>query len=431
MLQFNSKLSNSSLSKTKLAAAAAIGLSMLLLSGASAANEAAKKMSTKSTCDSLPFDPQGDSKYLQAALQNATNTGKQVTLSGTYYISKDLKIFLRKNLLVDARRAKFIATDKLDGDMFSLDAHASKSQQCGAKSMMNIIWIGGEFNMAEAKVSQVVPIRKLTPKGRTGTKRTGDALSIRSHNKGLNKINHVKVQGIKVIGTKNDTDPYYLAGGDSGILMAGPKSAELIGNEFYGIRDAAIYASAAGDTGEIGDDYIISNNIVERAYDALTCKRGADRVIMKNNKINDVAVGLSIKQVFPGRQAHDVEMSNNIISNAARAISLERVKNVKLTNNTITEIGGVVANNPQPTNARGKHYEAIGLDGNQGNIVIENNTFAGVTGEREGQTNTYGIVARNWDGIETTQYSEKNNTFSNLDNNEATMKTKAKQAKKK
>lgn len=376
------------------------------------------QMSALSTCDSPPFDPKGKTKFLKAALQNATNTGKPVVLSGTYYIDKEITIHLRNNLVVDARRAKFIATSQLDGDMFGLDAHSTMSLQCGARSMMNIMWVGGEMNMADAKVSQVVPIKKLTPEGRTGQKNTADALSIRAYRLGLQKVNHVHIEGIKVVGTKNDTDPFYLAGGDSGILMSGPKSAKITRNQFYGIRDAAIYVTAAGDNGEIGDDFELSYNTIERAYDGITSKRGADRVKMHHNQITDTAVGLSIKHLASGRVSHDIEMTDNLVSRSGRAISLEGVKNVKVTRNQFLEIGEIFGGNPNPYNARGKHYEAIGLDGTQGEIIIQNNVFEGVIGERAAKTKTYGIVSRPYDGKQTTKYNSKNNTFNNLDENE-------------
>ncbi|KMT66880.1 right-handed parallel beta-helix repeat-containing protein [Catenovulum maritimum] len=362
-------------------------------------------------CEALPFDPKGDASKLQKALQNATNTGKQVQISGTYYIDKEIKVTLRNHLLVDARAATFIATEALDGDLFGLDAHNKNSKKCGHENEIEIHWHGGLMDMADAKVSQVVPIVKMTPEGRTGTKKTADALSIRGNHNGYQKLRHVHIEGISVTGTKNDTDPFFLAGGDSGILMAGTRSAKITKNKFYGIRDAAIYVTAAGKEGEIGDNFVMTHNIIERAYDGITSKRGADKITMQHNTIKDVAVGLSIKHLFSGRTSHDAVISHNTIKNAVRAISIERVTNASITDNIITDLGAIFANSTNPINARGKHYEAIGLDGTQGKIKITNNQIS--TADRSG-TKTYGIVSRAYDGRKTTEYNASNNQFIGL-----------------
>ncbi|WP_112479726.1 hypothetical protein [Vibrio variabilis] len=165
-------------------------------------------------CTSAPINPKGDTSKLQTALQQATNTGSELVLTGTYYISQDTKVYLRNDLKVDASEARFIATEQLDGDMFSFDTHASKSDECGGAGVLaNFDWIGGTFNMSKAKVSTVVPLRYKTPAGREGTKQTADALSIRgATSSGKSKLNELLIENIVFIGTENDTDPYYLAG---------------------------------------------------------------------------------------------------------------------------------------------------------------------------------------------------------------------------
>ena len=179
-------------------------------------------------CTSNPVNPNGNTSKLQDALQQATNTGKALRLTGTYYISTDTVVYLKKDLIVDATGAKFIATSNLDGDMFSFDAHTTKSDECNSAGVLaDFTWQGGDFNMAEAKVSTVVPITSKTPAGREGTKSTADALSIRGANNSnnTNKVGELLIENITFTGTKNSSDPYYLAGGDSGILMIGTTKA--------------------------------------------------------------------------------------------------------------------------------------------------------------------------------------------------------------
>ncbi|WP_171022292.1 right-handed parallel beta-helix repeat-containing protein [Thalassotalea litorea] len=369
-------------------------------------------------CNSVPVNPNGDTNKLRDALQQATNTGLSLEISGTYYIDTDLKVYLKKDLIVDATGAKFIATSSLDGDMFSFDAHNSKSDECdSAATLVDLDWQGGDFNMAEAKVSTVVPIRSRTPAGREGTKATADALSIRGVKaNGDNKLNDVKIENIVFTGTKNTTDAFDRAGGDSGILLIGGLKVDIKNNRFYGVRDAAIYVSAGGVNGEFGDHFTIHNNYVERAYDGITSKRGADNIKMLNNTMQDVVVGLSIKRVYDGWTSTNVTISNNHITAAVRPVSVERANNVTIEHNQILALGAEVANQSTAINKYGVHYEGIALNGVQGSNTIRYNTINGITGSsREGITTTYGIVTRFEDGRETTGVTITDNTFSRLD----------------
>ncbi|MDN3702303.1 hypothetical protein ACFFUO_07085 [Vibrio artabrorum] len=370
-------------------------------------------------CTSAPINPKGDTSKLQAALQQATNTGTELVLTGTYYISQDTKVYLRNDLKVDASEASFIATKQLDGDMFSFDTHTSKSDECGGASVLaNFDWTGGTFNMSKAKVSTVVPLRYKTPAGREGTKQTADALSIRgATNSGRSKLNELLIEDIVFIGTENDTDPYYLAGGDSGILMTGALKAIIRNSSFFGVRDAAIYVSAGGVSGEYGDHFTLVNNYVERAYDGITSKRGADNIKMQNNIMNDVVVGLSIKRVYDGWTATNIHISENSVSNSVRPISVERANDVVIDSNRIDNLGSIVADSPKPTNKYGQQYEGIALNGAQGSNRVTNNIINGITQDdsREKDTTTWGIVLRPEDGRETTNVVIEDNSYSRLD----------------
>ncbi len=369
-------------------------------------------------CVDAPQNPNGgDENDLKDALQQATNTGLPVTITGTYYISSDLKVYLKHDLTVDATGATFIATDKLDGDMFSLDANDIKSQECDAADVLaNVSWNGGSFNMADAKVSTVVPYPDLTPPGREGTSATADALSVRGvTNEGVSKLNQLTIQNIVFHGTHSSSDPFYLAGGDSGILMTGALKATISNNEFYGVRDAGIYVSAGGENGVYGDHFTMSNNYVERAFDGITSKRGADNIKMFANTMLDVVVGLSIKRVYDGWTATNVDISRNDITQSVRPISIERTQNVIIEDNVITDLGAVVAGESSPMNKYGDHYEGIALNGVQGSNFVRYNKIYGIEGDRESSTTTYGVVTRTEDGWETTGEIIEDNDFYKLD----------------
>lgn len=319
---------------------------------------------------------------------------------------------MQNDLFVDATGAKFIATARLDGDMFSLDYrdHAY-DEQITSNRLITVSWTGGEFNMAKAKVSTVVPITSLTPAGREGSRKTADALSIR----GGYMLVEVIVDSITVIGTETTNDVYYLAGGDSGILMGGALKATIKNNRFFGIRDAAIYLSAAGEDGEYGDHFTIVNNTIERAYDGITVKRGADNIKMIGNEITDVAVGLSIKNLYAGRTATNVLIKDNVVRTASRPISVQRGNNVRVEGNRILDLGAMVAGQSASINPHGNQFEAISLDGVQGTNLIRNNRVEGVDGPRQELTTTYGVVTRFYDGRETSGVTQAGNHFSRLD----------------
>ncbi|WP_395342267.1 right-handed parallel beta-helix repeat-containing protein [Ningiella sp. W23] len=368
-------------------------------------------------CHNAPSNPSGDVNQLKDALQQATNSGKSLRITGTYYIDSDIQIFLKKDLIVNASGANFIATSNLDGDMFSIDAHSTKSNECNTSGKLaDVTWRGGSFNMADAKVATVVPYSSLTPSGREGQKATADALSIRGvSGNGTSKLDHLTIRDITFTGTQSSNDPFYLAGGDSGILMTGALKATIKDNAFYGVRDAAIYVSAGGTNGVYGDHFTISNNYIERAFDGITSKRGADNIKMLNNTIENTVVGLSIKRVFSGWTATNVTIKDNDITASVRPISVERANNVTIEDNTIYTLGAKVSGENSPRNKYGNHYEGIALNGVQGTNYIRYNKIYGVTGSRKSSTTAYGVVTRDEDGRSTTGTSINSNTFSDLD----------------
>lgn len=374
-------------------------------------------------CTKLPNDPKGDVGKLKSALQNATNTGKALRLTGRYYIAEDIRVFLKRNLVVDATDAVFIATPELDGDMFSFDTHRTKSKECNSEDIKaDFRWSGGSFNMADAKVSLVVPYKRRTPEGRQGTKKTADALSIRGviNSNDFHKLNEVVIQNIKFVGTKSETDPFYLAGGDSGILMTGALKATIKDNSFIGVRDAAVYLSAGGKTGDIGGNFTISNNYFERAFDGATTKRGASNIVMENNTLIDVAIGLSIKKVFSGWTASNITIKGNTINGTMRGISVEQTDHAVIEDNVVKNLGAVVSgqNGYRPVfNKYSDAYEGISLIGVRGESRILKNEISSVHGSRESETLTWGIVSRAVDGRETEGVSFAGNVFTALDTN--------------
>jgi hypothetical protein len=371
-------------------------------------------------CTSAPVNPTGGtSSTLENALQQASNTGLPVRITGYYNIHSPIHVIIRDKLIVDATDATFMAGSDLDGDMFSFDANYIYSSTCGNVEKVDISWKGGLFNVSNALVSRVVPLRDRTPAGRESLiSNTADALSIRGVSV-LQKVREVTIDGVTVVGTSSSTGIFSDAGGDSGVFIMGAVRGTVKNSVFRGIRDAAIYVSADPDYG-YGNNYTITGNTIERAYTGISSKRGPNNVVMKNNVLTDVVLGLSTLPLDVANEgiAATVEITGNTITTAGRAILLQRANGVTVNNNNILQLGGVLAGQSSSINPHGNIFEGIIFEGVQGasNQCI-GNTMSGIGGTRKNITTTRGLVGRSYQGHVNTDIVRLNNNFSNLDNN--------------
>jgi hypothetical protein len=350
----------------------------------------------------------GNSGLLQRVLQTATNVGRKLTIEGTYRISSDRKVQINRSLNVDATKARFIATTSLDGDMFSFDVKPS-SFDCPRDPKFT--WLGGRFDAWDGKTSTVIPGKQSSNKGDSGegVAKTADALSIRGGarvtegNRQVMKrhLGDVDIRRISVYGTERSSEDYRYAGGDSGILMIAAKSAYIRNNKFYGIRDAAVYLSADNDNGNLGDNYTLIDNYAERVFDGFTSKRGADNIRFEKNRVVDAVVGISTKSTNYDNDkwnAKNVQVKNNTVTRAMRAISLERSDDVVIEDNNIVDLGGIVAGetgNRANLSSFSNDFEGISLNGVRGSYSIKNNSIKGVNASTRG---VFALVRRTFDG---------------------------------
>ncbi len=349
----------------------------------------------------------GSTGLLKNALQKATDVGRKITIEGTYNISTDIKVQVNRSLNVDARKATFVATKNLDGDVFSFDVRPS-SFDCPKDPKFT--WLGGRFNVWDGKTSTVIPGGQTANKGDSGegVAKTADALSIRStarvteNGKQVLKrhIGAVDIRRISVYGTQNSSEDYRYAGGDSGILLSAPRSAYIRNNKFYGIRDAAVYISADNDNGNLGDNFTFIDNYAERVFDGFTSKRGADNIRFEKNRVVDAVVGISTKATRLGDDkfnAKDVKVKDNTITRAMRAISLERTDDIQIVDNTIIDLGGTVAGETGTKanlSSFSNDFEGISLNGVRGSYTITNNSIKGVNASTKG---VFALVRRTFD----------------------------------
>ncbi|MDC9526806.1 right-handed parallel beta-helix repeat-containing protein [Pseudoalteromonas sp. Angola-30] len=370
--------------KTKLFGLFSIALALSATSGLAQA--------VQNSCSKKPFNPaSGNYSQLVEALQRATNTGVPVTITGDFTISKPITIVVRKDLTVNASGATFTSATGLDGDMFSIDAVKSASDQCrySNKRNANVSWKGGYFEFSKSDNSAVVPIQSLVPPSRQGVQKTGDALSIRgAWTNGPQRIDNALVDGVLMRGTLGSDKVFSDAGGDSGVFISSVKRGEVRNSEFYGIRDAGIYVSANGQNANMRSEYHLINNVIKRAFDGISSKRGADGIVMRGNEIVDTAVGLSIKQNLPGRVASNITIENNEINRSVRAILLENTRNSKVNNNAIVNLGGKVAGSESALGGGGK-YRGVTFENLDGTLnQMKNNNFSadGSTSQRRNKT---------------------------------------------
>lgn len=383
----------------------------------------------------------GTRNDLNTALQLATDTGMKLFVDGTFHVGSQISVTLRNKVDVDANGATFHGTSGLDGDMFRFSATGASSSCSKANDNNRLKWNYGRFYMRNAPVAKVSPEATTRLGGqRASTKSTGDALSVRAHTGGANRLEQIDITNITFYGTQDSGRDYRYAGGDSGILLSGGDKANLRFNKFYGVRDAAIYSTADNDNGTLGDRFNMSDNIIEFAFDGVTSKRGADNINMNRNQIKDTVVAVSTKLGRTGLTwvATNVTADDNTIERTVRGMSFEYTDNVKLRRNTFNSFGANLRNSdpnknsPQNRNSSttqkitprtlgtsknrfGSQFEAISLNGVRGTDEIRDNDFNG-----NGNSKAYAIVYRGHTGRSTTGIAEQSisssqgNTFSGV-----------------
>lgn len=376
----------------------------------------------------------GNTWQLLQSLKMATDTGRPLTIEGTYTINSTREVKLRNRLSVTAKNAKFIGSSSLDGDLFAFKTDSNSHDCSDDSSNQQFVWNGGEINMSAAKVSTVVPGRERLGGNAQGTSSTADGISVRSHQGGKIHVQNLTIRNVEFYGTKHRGQDYRYAGGDSGFLLSGPGSTDIENNKFYGVRDAAVYISADNDNGSLGDHFRAKFNYVEHAFDAITSKRGADNLNFSNNTVKDTVVGISTKL---GRSdvrwvATNVKVHDNDLTRTIRGVSLEFANNIDIRNNNFYSFGGSIQNTHDNVTVSARKnsrdsgiYEGISLNGTQGTNKIENNSFNGT-----GSAPRYPLVYRTYKnrattGLDTLAFStSKGNSFSNVSHGSTSGSTK-------
>jgi len=393
--------------------------SILILTCALSLNTKVIAQITENSCTVSPTNPpSGNTSRLKRELQRATNTGKKVTITGQFTITKPILIAIRRDLKVDATKASFTAGKGLDGDMISLDIITTSSDRCRYSNgrLANIEWKGGSFQFTDAKNSKTVPIQPLVPKTRQGTAKTGDALSIRgvAGDGSTQRINTATIDDVMMRGTTGTGKNFDDAGGDSGVFISSVKHGIVKNSEFYGIRDAAIYVSANKSIDTIRSQYTLENNIIKRVYDGISSKRGADNIVMRGNEITDSVVALSIKENKAGRLASKINIEDNTITRSVRSILLENTRAAKVNNNKILEMGGSIAGKNSPLSGNGR-YRGVILDGLSGTgNEVNGNTFKGIR-DPKNERKTVAISSTVRNGKANASFERKNNNYNNID----------------
>lgn len=364
-----------------------------------------------------PNDGRDDTSAIEAAMQRATNAGRSLVIpAGTYNLNRStgINVKIRKTFTVRATGAKFVIGDRMEGDVFSIDTNGDsfRSATCGGTGKASVTWDGGEFDMRNMKVSTSVPINTLTTDRPTSSQATADAISIRGaadrNGTRTQKLNVATVRNVKVTGSNNS---WRTAGGDSGVFISAATRALVEDSQFYGIRDAAIYLSADDKKTSLGGNYTVRDVTVERSYDGITSKRGADNIRYENNTITDTVVPLSIKALRNNLYAIGVTMTGNDLRRCVRCILVENANDATITNNNLFQVGDKVAGDNSPVNARGRQYEGIALEGTRGTNQVRNNRFGALTGSRAGSVTTWANVTRDFNGRPAGAIAKSGNSY--------------------
>lgn len=376
----------------------------------------------------------GSSWQLSQSLKMATDTGRPLTIEGTYNVNTTRTVQLRNRLSVTATNATFVGTSSLDGDLFAFKADGTSNSCANDTDNQRFIWNGGKIDMSAAKVSTVIPGNERLGGNAQGTSSTADGISVRAHSGGQIHVDNITIRNVEFYGTKHRGQDYRYAGGDSAFLLSGPGSTDIENNDFYGVRDAAVYISADNDNGTLGDHFRAKLNYVEHAYDGITSKRGADNLNFSDNTIKDTVVGISTKL---GRStlrwvATNVKVHDNDFTRVIRGISLEFANNIDLQDNNFYSFGAAIQNthdnvivSASKNSRESGVYEGISLNGTQGTNKIENNSFNGT-----GSAPRYPLVYRTYKDRSTTGVdylafsTSKGNSFSNVSHGSTSGNTK-------
>lgn len=390
--------------------------SIAVVAGSPAAK--AQDCKAKVALTAVADDGADDTAAIEAAMQRATNAGGTLVIpAGTYNMTRatGVMVSLKNSFTVDATGAVFLVGGQQEGDVFSIDTNTDsfRGSACGNTAKADVTWIGGEFDLRGMMVSTSVPINSLDTDQPTSTQATADALSIRGANarsgKRTQKLGAVTVRNLKVTGSDGS---WRTAGGDSGLFIGGATSALIEDSQFFGIRDAAIYLSADDKDSAIGGNYTVRRVTVEGSYDGVTSKRGAGNILYENNVITDTVVGLSIKALRDNLHATGVTMTGNDLRRCVRCILVENANDVVIDNNRLYEVGNRVAGDNTPTNARGRQYEGIALEGTQGTIHVRGNVLEGTLDEARAQAvTTWAHVTRDFRGREPGAADKSGNTI--------------------
>lgn len=131
---------------------------------------------------------------------------------------------------------------------------------------------------------------------------------------------------------------------DAGITIGQMTNTLVTGNYITGSTDTAIYANDS--TGATSKNNIISNNVIESCYQGIAVKRYLAEVLVTNNTMRDVGVGISVEDFGSGVNPDRVIVSQNDIiyvgyNYAAAgkvAISLQAATNCICIGNLINDV---------------------------------------------------------------------------------------------
>ena len=235
-------------------------------------------------------------------------------------------------------------------------------------------WDGGLFDQREQKNSTSIPFAANFPPVKPGTAAVTDGIYITGdYNDGSTKT-AVKYCEVKNVETVGSYDHWELAGGDSGIFIAGCKVINAHHNTHYGTRDLGIYTSTTGDAADVVKSCIIDSNSAFNCCLAFSMKRAAMNCRMTNNTAVNCFIGYDIAYVT-GTEGKNVVISNNVSTQAWKPVRVQYSDGLIIANNAFSELGSTLADGSAATGtfADAVYIDMLGCNGSK----ITNNTCIG------------------------------------------------------
>lgn len=232
-----------------------------------------------------------------------------------------------KNLDVVCEPGVNFIIDDVDGDgiRISVPGNGSGIPEFG----QTITWRGGRFDQSGQKNSTTMPFTTEYPPSNPGTSATADALSIRGEYNDGEEKNAIVYCCVEMVETYGGTH-WEVAGGDSGIFVAGCREQVVRNCTGIGNRDLHVYASGT-ENGTLPCKTELIGNTALNCFHGHSVKRSALGIITRNHAENCARAVLA--DYLTGDGFNEFQIIGNTSNNCGVAVRAQNCQNFYIAHN--------------------------------------------------------------------------------------------------